>query len=530
MRTLGAIALTAAACLLMAGAASASTSQQALIEDDALLATNAPETLDAFRTLGAQVVRENVQWAAIAPAASATSPPRGFDPTNPGAYPSGAWAPLDQIVIGALARGLTLELTVGGPAPTWAHGGHSPPGARGGWKPSAAMYGAFFEAVAKRYSGSYTPAGSSGPLPRAHMWEIWNEPNFGPQLAPQGTRGSKVLFGAQMYRGLLDRAWSALQRTGHGGDTILIGALAARGVRTGASRHFPQGLPGNFGMTKPKQFVRALYCVNNHDRPLRGAQAHANACPTSGGGSHRFRRQHPGLFAASGVSDHPYPFNKPPTKAGDHDPDFTEFSQLPGFGRELDRIQRAYGSHRSVPLYITEYGYITRPPDRRRFVSPPTAAVYINWAEYLAYRERRIRTTAQYLLEDPNPFHAPEYGGFASGLEFYGGAAKPSYDAYRLPLFLPVTSARRGRSLEVWGCVRPAPYAQRDTGAAQSVQIQFASTSSSTFATLRTVPLTDPHGYFDVRMPFTSSGSVRLAWSYPSGTLVYSRVQRVTVK
>jgi hypothetical protein len=27
--------------------------------------------------------------------------------------------------------------------------------------------------------------------------------------------------------------------------------------------------------------------------------------------------------------------------------------------------------------------------------------------------------------------------------------------------------------------------------------------------------VTDPHGYFDVRMSFPGSGTVRLAWDYP---------------
>ncbi len=73
----------------------------------------------------------------------------------------------------------------------------------------------------------------------------------------------------------------------------------------------------------------------------------------------------------------------------------------------------------------------------------------------------------QYLLYDPNPRLAPEYGGFASGLIFYDGAVrKPGYDAYRLPLFLPSTTAKSARqSLEVWGCVRPAHYARLDTQA-----------------------------------------------------------------
>ena len=70
----------------------------------------------------------------------------------------------------------------------------------------------------------------------------------------------------------------------------------------------------------------------------------------------------------------------------------------------------------------------------------------------------------QFLLDDPNPTkNVPEFGGFASGLIFYGGARKPGYNAYRLPLFLPVTSTWPGRSLEVWGCVRPAHFARLDT-------------------------------------------------------------------
>jgi hypothetical protein len=137
----------------------------------------------------------------------------------------------------------------------------------------------------------------------------------------------------------------------------------------------------------------------------------------------------------------------------------------------------------------------------------------------------------QYLLMDPNPRgNVPEFGGFASGLEFYGGVHKPSYDAYRLPLYLPSVSARPGGSLEVWGAVRPAHYAATDSGQPQSVQIQFARGSSGTFAPVAAVPINDPRGYFDVRVAFPASGAVRLAWSYPmGGPTVFSRTQPVTV-
>ena len=152
----------------------------------------------------------------------------------------------------------------------------------------------------------------------------------------------------------------------------------------------------------------------------------------------------------------------------------------------------------------------------------------------------------QYLLWDPNPtVNVPEFGGFASGLVFYGGAPKPGYNAYRLPLFLPITSTRRGRSLEVWGGVRPAHYASLDThGTPQQVQIQFQRGSSGAFTILKTVTITSSRGYFDLHLTFPASGTVRLAWSYPtndplltpslitpgSADTVYSRTVKVTVK
>ncbi len=151
----------------------------------------------------------------------------------------------------------------------------------------------------------------------------------------------------------------------------------------------------------------------------------------------------------------------------------------------------------------------------------------------------------QYLLYDPSPLNEPEFGGFASGLIFYAGAQKPGYNAYRLPLFLPVTTTRRGRSLEVWGCVRPAHFASVDTrGTPQQVQIQFQRGSHGAFTTLRTVTITSPRGYFDLHMTFPAGGSVRLAWSYPPSDplltpsfitpgaqdTVYSRTVKVTVQ
>ena len=59
-------------------------------------------------------------------------------------------------------------------------------------------------------------------------------------------------------------------------------------------------------------------------------------------------------------------------------------------------------------------------------MSPATAAYYINWAEYLSWRNPIVASYDQYLLADP-PGHYP----FSSGLETSAGKKKATYNAFR---------------------------------------------------------------------------------------------------
>jgi hypothetical protein len=397
--------------------------------------------------------------------------------------------------------------------------------------------------VGERYSGSYVPAGATEPLPRVSFWALWNEPNFGEDLGPQAVDGSTVPVAPVMYRKLVAAGWTGLSAAGHSTstDTVVIGELAPRGQSAPGTRTAPQGLPGQFAQTRPLAFIRTLYCVGPSLHQLRGAAARAVGCPTTAAGSRAFRAANPGLFGATGFADHPYPQNEPPTVERSTNQDIAPFPRLPNLERELDRIQVAYGSKTRFPIYNTEFGYITHPPNRGAYVSPATAAYYLNWAEYLSWKQPRVASTMQYPLYDPplDQISQSGDGGFSSGLFSSSGKPKPAYAAYRLPLFLPATSATRGHALEVWGCVRPAHYAILDTGLAQTAQIQFLRKGSSgPFATLATVSIAGAGDcYFDLHLRFAASGTVRLAYTYPpsygpglGGTTVYSRSVAVTVR
>jgi hypothetical protein len=207
------------------------------------------------------------------------------------------------------------------------------------------------------------------------------------------------------------------------------------------------------------------------------------------------------------------------------EPDYADLASLPNLERTLDRVISAYGSGRQLPIYSTEFGFQTNPPEKIiKTTTPANAAYYLNWSEYISWRDPRVRSWDQYLLTDP------PNGRFASGLEFANGTPKPGFFAYRVPLFMPVSSAKRGHALELWGCVRPARYARLDTGRVQRARIDFEPSGATAFRTIETVPLGDPYGYLDVPVSFPASGSVRLSWTYPSGQTIHSRTVSVTIR
>lgn len=505
-----AVALSLGACAALPAGASASHRQITIIQDQTALQGDPSGAMAQFRALGATTVRIFMPWATIAPNAKKTRAPKHFNATNPAAYKAGNWALYDAADRAAAQDGLTIELVVTGGAPRWAEGRGVPrknaTNPFYAWKPSARAYGQFVQAVGKRYSGSYKPRGASGALPRIHLWSIWNEPNFGEDLAPQAIKGSSVTYAPGMYRNLLRSGWSALRRTGHGRDTILIGSYAAIGQNPrGPYRGGPQGLPGNYGQTHPIQFVRSLYCLNaNTGRKLSGSAARSQGCPVSARAKSKFRAQNPALFHASGIADHPYPSNGPPLSL--RGPDYATFPELGHLAGTATAGTRAWHGARKWKIYNDEFGWITNPPNnnpKRRYVSPAKAAYYMNWAEYLSWKRSFVASYDQYLLRDPSG-HYP----FSSGLETYKGKKKATYNAFRMPLYMPRTSFSHKQAVTVWGEARPARYGK----GAQKVAIQFQAGGKGSWKTMKTVKTKT---YFSVKQKFPRSGNVRIAYRYP---------------
>jgi hypothetical protein len=567
-RLLRLVATAALAAGVTAAPASAAHSQEAMFQDDALLvyhgSSAVAKTLDTLRTLGVDRIRVSVYWILIAPAAGQQSAP-SFNAADPNAYNQAGFAQYDNIVRLARARGIAVNFNLVGPGPLWATG--KPPGkeTENTYFPSPFRFGQFAEAVGRRYSGTFVPgtataptttrpsllplalgdlsqtradqqlepdadeiraaAAARSPLPRVSYWSVWNEPNQAFFLTPQWKKdgrapGGRLEVGPRTYRALLDRAVSGLQGSGHGRDTILIGELAPKGSN---AKNSTSGM-------KPMRFLRRLYCVSESLRPLSGSYAAAEGCPTKSQRS-TFRKLHPALFSPTGFAMHPYSLLTAP-RVRSTDKDYVGLADMSRLTGTLARLYRLYGASRrsGPPIYSTEFGYQSKPPDPFGFPGALQSA-FINEAEFMSYANPRIRAQHQFLLQDAPPNSAyPRnsflyWGTFQTGLEYLGGRRKASFNAYRMPIYLPKFTGGRGSSLRVWGILRPARNGSRQTAA-----IQYKAVGSRKWSTIRKVTVANRFNVIDTRARFPSSGSVRIAWRDPRlKQTIYSRAAPIVL-
>jgi hypothetical protein len=431
-----------AVALLAVPAARGNTSQESIFQDDSVLLTGFPgQPLDLIQAVGATTIHSLAFWNRLAPHPNSRRRPSG-NLSDPASYSDASWAPYDALVRETTARGMQLLLTPTGFAPKWAE-------CRGGrnCKPNAKLYGQFVTALGRRYSGTYKDS-NGNVLPRVKRWSLWNEPDQVGWLNPQSQ--APKLYRALVYAGL-----AALKHTGHGHDQVLLGETAP--VGRGRS-------------TDPTTFLLRLFCIDAHGHRLHGRASKAQGCT-------HFKR----FSGITGFAHHPY--NTSATGPALRTPHGKGDITLKTMGR-LNKVLRlaahAHAIRAGLPIYITEYGIQSRPPNRKYGVPVSKQAMWLNQADYLAYRNRSVRSVAQYEL-----FDGTDTSIFTTGLIFHSGQFKPSYDAYRLPVW---ASRKRSRT-SLWLWVRPAGgksqtvLIQHDTGGG-FLDVDQATTNSRGFATV----------------------------------------------
>ena len=421
--------------------AHASPSQLALFQDDPQLLNRGDAVrdarLDEIAALGADAVKVQLTWSSVAPGARRKPP--GFDPGDPAAYPEEGWERFDALIRAATLRGLRVLVALSPPAPGWATRPAGDP--RGVERPDAPEFGHFVRAVATRYDGAHADA-LGQPLPRVSFWSIWNEPNHPQFLLPLGSRRG-VPVAPHLYRQLVREAVTGLRATGHGADEILFGELLPIGRDEVGPRY----------TIKPLLFLREFFCLDRGFRPFRGRAARARGC-------HRFRP----VRGVSGFAHHPYTRPEGP-RAEEPTADDATIRSWSRISRTLDRAAaRGRLERRGLPLYNTEFGYQSRPPDPHQV---PLGRIprFLNEAEWMSYRNRRVASWSQYgLLDDPlrpRARGAERFRLYQAGLRFASGVAKPGvYDAYRLPIFARLLGPS---AVEIWGAARSAEPGERVT-------------------------------------------------------------------
>lgn len=483
------LVVTALSTTAVVPAPSHAGSTQENIFNDAILFQH-PERWAAaaseLKALGVQSFFQLVSWRSLAPSPSSPKVPKRFrrGGSAPGDYSSGRWAPYDRFIAMLNSEGIDVTLNLTGPAPRWANKGRvAATRSFSSVDPNRAYFQRFAKAVGQRY-------------PAVRRWSCWNEPNLLSWIEPQfkysPILGRTIPASPQIYRGLYGACSKGLRASGHGRDEILLGETSPR-------------TPTPVSLT-PGEFWRELLCMNRRLIPFKGAEARARGCPG------RLRLQ------VKAVSHHPYllklsPFARP---GGSHS-DWIPIGALNRLTKILDAAARHRTIPRDLPLYLTEFGVESNPPDPKAGVSLERQAADINLAQHIAFDNANVAGWSQYELCDQavSTGKGGGVGGFQTGLRFANCAPKPALDAYRLPIDVRRKGLDRVR---VWGAATPVA-----RGAPARVSIE--SSSGGAFTTDASFVVANAQGYFDVDIERAgaSKRTWRLSWKDAAGTIHRSR-------
>jgi hypothetical protein len=218
-------------------------------------------------------------------------------------------------------------------------------------------------------------------------WTIWNEPNVRLFLIPN----SPKLY----VQRLLNPAYRAL-KSANPLNLVAGGVTSPRKTPSGVS---------------PIAWVRGM----------RGAHALLDA-----------------------YAQNPYPVRprETPTTGGCWHCTEVTMATLP---KLIAEVERNFGSR--TRIWLTEYGYNSKPPSKWLGVSNALQARYVGEAALRAYLSSRVDLLIHFLVRDE-----PNARRWTSGFYTSRGKIKPSFAAFVLPL---AQVSRHGTRTAVWGQVRP---------------------------------------------------------------------------
>ncbi|HWB22137.1 MAG TPA: DUF5722 domain-containing protein [Gaiellaceae bacterium] len=357
-------------------AAASKTMRVGIYDEAQTLYGPVPTTFSLFNTLHVQEVRLNLYWGGKYGVAR-SRPKSPTDPNDP-AY---NWTLYDRTVNYAAQYGIHIIFSIYG-TPSWANGGKAQNVA-----PTYAIdLRNFAYAAARRYSGT-VPGADGRMLPVVNDWLAWNEPNNPIFLSPQYIRvGSYwVMESAVSYAKICNAIYSGIHATLVKNERVACGGTAPRG----------NNAPGTARPSvSPLAFLRAV--------------------------------KKDGLLTFDAWAHHPYysaPSETPTTPPTASKGSPVTAVTLGNIKTLITLVTQLYGNK---PIWITEYGYQTNPPDKDFGVSLAKQAKYLTQAFAIAKANPRIQMMLWFLLKDE-----PNLSGWQSGLITYKGAKKPSFAAFQ---------------------------------------------------------------------------------------------------
>ena len=357
---------------LSPGAASGSRYLQVGLTDHAAALNADPRFFGTLGHLRTEVLRVNLYWGGPQGVAR-RRPINGADPGDP-AYD---WSRFDRMVLNAARQKIRIAFTIFA-TPAWANRG------RGRNRPpdNAVHLEKFAYAAAARYSGTWRRREDDRRLPPVRLWIAWNEPNLNLGLIPQFRKvnGRWVINSAREYARICNAIYDGVHITALTGQRVACGVTAPRGNNAPNQRR---------PSVSPLAFLRAMkrYGVRTFD-----AYAHQ-------------------------------PYYGAPRETPRTPPRARTAVTLGNIDVLIDEVTRLFGPKR---IWLTEYGYQTRPPDLTFGVSWALQARYLAQAYSIARAHPRIDMLLWFLLRDEG-----RIDGWQSGLLSETGKPKPSFETFR---------------------------------------------------------------------------------------------------